>query len=636
MPSTSGAYQPYTCGVCQSRFTRHENLKRHAALHTRSEGSAALPCSLCNATFSRADLRNRHLKRKHPDHDELRAQKRRREDRHDSSSPLSVDGDDTPILADPMAQQTTMNNVAATEHGCSDPLALQGSLLPSVPVLQPPFHLDTGLQTTAAAQFTPFSSELAELVYMSDRRSPDYQLQDQRGWTPSTQQVVRGCEVFFTQVSHFVPFLHGPTFNAARAEEHLTLSVLCLAYQHTEDPDCVDQVGSGTSLSVWCFQRARMLVAREKGKAEETSEEVNMVSLVQAYLLLEVYTMMYLCGKDSAYGLRSHSKMISLARSGGLLQPPLVDSGATPCLDSLWRQFVKTETIKRTVFTLHQIDTLWYQFLSLPRSLSHLEIKHDLPCPEEYWTASSSSEWAHRQLTAKLPCANSLVQYPDVVRRLVSSEAGLMAQTPHFDPFGAINLTQFLVSSAREISGWSTMTGMLSIERLEPLRLSLLVLNPFMCSEPETSALCRATWEIAMIELQLWSPSHTGGIVESNIDAVLHQLTYLAPSSDFLCESNTASMIQPHVDWFLRYLDDMISPNAEAPWIVLYTYKAFMIAWQLLKGGIGDAMQTVGVANGDLEAALRWARKVFERRQRRQLGRIVLNCLDMLEGSSVN
>jgi hypothetical protein len=95
-------------------------------------------------------------------------------------------------------------------------------------------------------------------------------------------------------------------------------------------------------------------------------------------------------------------------------------------------------------------------------------------------------------------------------------------------------------------------------------------------------------------------------------------------------------MIQPHVDWFLRYLDATESPNAEAPWIVLYAYKAFMIAWQLLKGGIGNAMEIVAVADGDLEAALAWARNVFGRRQRRQLGKIILSCIDTLEGSPVH
>ncbi|KAI3400988.1 hypothetical protein diail_1196 [Diaporthe ilicicola] len=48
---------------------------------------------------------------------------------------------------------------------------------------------------------------------------------------------------------------------------------------------------------------------------------------------------------------------------------------------SLWGEFIRSQSHKRTLFAVHQIDALLYQFLSIPRSLSHLEIKHELPCP---------------------------------------------------------------------------------------------------------------------------------------------------------------------------------------------------------------------------------------------------------------
>ncbi|KAJ5600109.1 hypothetical protein N7450_001176 [Penicillium hetheringtonii] len=179
------------------------------------------------------------------------------------------------------------------------------------------------------------------------------------------------------------------------------------------------------------------------------------------------------------------------------------------------------------------------------------------------------------------------------------------------------------------------MTGMLSMERFSALRSSLLALGPFIRPVPDgedfsNPALCEATWETAMIELQLWSPSHTGGIVEGSIDAVLSQSTYLAPSAEFLCEPDTAKAVQPHVDWFLRYLEAVVAPETEAPWVALYAYKAFLIAWQLLRGGIIGAMEVVGVVDGDENGALEWARKVFLRRQRWQLGKLILDCLDAL------
>jgi hypothetical protein len=448
-------------------------------------------------------------------------------------------------------------------------------------------------------------------------------------WMPSPLQTRRGCDLFFAHISLFVPFLHQPTFNASTTPPHLLVSMLSLAYQYAEDPEYGDQESSGANLSLCCFRRAQALIAADDSSAGTLS---NNVSLVQSYLLLQICAIMYYCGDYSAYGLKLHSSMISLARAGGLMQPMSIESTATEDLESLWREFIRAETHKRTVFAVHQIDALWYQFFSIPRSISHLEVKHDLPCPEDHWAASSSMDWAHRRLVARNPGPS--VPYAVAVRRFISADSDL-SSIPPFDPYGAINIAQFLISSAREISGWSSMTGMLSIERFEALRSSLIALSPFIRPQRENSttahaAACTATWETAMIELQMWSPSHTGGIVEGSINAVLNQSTSLATSYDFLCENNASEAIQPHVDWFLRYLDDTLVPDSEAPWIALYAYKAFLIAWQLICGGVPGAMHVVGVDDGSKEQALMWARKVFQRRGRWQVGKLVLSCLDEL------
>lgn len=427
--------------------------------------------------------------------------------------------------------------------------------------------------------------------------------------------------------------------------------MMCLAYQYGEDPDCSEQPGSGGNLSMRCFHRARALLAQEEEESQredesqdqdqsqdenasqdEINREAHTVSKVQAYLLLQIYAMMYLCGRrHSSLGLKMHSRMVSLARAGGLMQQVFSRSTAeTDDLDSLWREFVRIESHKRTIFAAHQIDTLWYQFLSIPRLLSHLEIKHELPCLEEYWTSSSSGQWAHRQLVARN--TGSLSQYPDAVRLFLSADAKISSIHP-FDPYGAINITHFLVSSAREISGWSTMTGMLCLERLEPIRSSLLALGSFVRpqSRPTVSTqLSEATWETAMIEIQMWSPSHTNGVVESSMDAVLQQFTDLPTKCGFICERDTARTIQPHINWFLRYLDAATVPDSEAPWVMIYAYKAFIIAWQFVHGGVPNAMQVVGVPDGDIDGALAWARKVFRRRERWQLGKIIMTCLDAL------
>ncbi|KAF9740931.1 hypothetical protein PMIN06_005930 [Paraphaeosphaeria minitans] len=616
-------FQPFQCPVCQSRFTRHENLKRHATLHARSPNSS-LSCDLCNATFSRPDLRVRHMKRQHPEEDE---QRRRKLSVASSSSSRKRARAYSPTLSPSEISDGSVVQPADHQAGAD-------TVLPSE-VDARSLPLPSNLERSISETGTPENAFLPSLADFNFHQwSPDALLTSQHSsiqddWYPSICQISRGCELFFDHVAGFLPFLHRPTFNSNQTSKALLLSVLALAYQYGENPDCGEEVDSGQTLSVQCFYRARASIAAEE---EHVDESLHGVTLVQAYLLLEVFALIYSTDDDAPYGLKTHSKLICLARAVGLMQPDSTPPPDSEDLESLWIAFARAESAKRTLFAVHQIDTLWYQILSIPRSLSHLEIKHDLPCRETFFAASSSAEWAVKQLCNK--DQTSTVPYPDAVRRLLCGDR--LNAIPDFDPYGTINITHFILSSAREISGWSSMTGMLSMDRIEPLRAALQALGPYAHpkipngTQTPSTALWEATWETAMIDMQSWSPSHTGGIIANSLDAGLHQMTVMAPSFDLMCKSKIASTIQSHVDWFLRYLDATLVPDTEAPWVILYAYKAFMIAWQLLDGGAKGCMQVVGVQDGDREAALAWAKKAFGRRIHWKLGKVVVNCLDRL------
>ncbi|PYI35775.1 hypothetical protein BP00DRAFT_412028 [Aspergillus indologenus CBS 114.80] len=620
-------YQPFQCSICQSRFTRHENLKRHAALHSRSPGEVSLACGHCSATFSRPDLRNRHMKRKHPEH-------------HQSCSVhhrLQLAGDE----------------YEAARASRRRPSARTFRRSPSQPALDEVFELEWNLlpeRPSFGHPDSPSSSNKAPSVSDSAGKSPsNTSLLGQDDWFPSDLQIHRGRDLFFNHVSCFLPFLHHATFDITQVSAYLILSILSIAYQYGDDPEREDESGSGATLSVQCFHRARALLPSHEDDADDTAEATSShLTTIQSYLLLQICAMMYLCGESSTQGLKMHTAMISLARSAGLMQPsPTSSLASTSDLDSLWRAFIHAESHKQTIFAVHQIDALYYQLLSIPRCISHLEIKHDLPCPENQWSASTSAEWAHLQLTSRSTATAEAptLQYADAIRHFLSPTADIQPIAP-FDPYGAINIAQFLISSAREISGWSTMTGMLSMERFGALRSSLAALGPYLRPDgdlvpttdenPRTTSArtitCAATWETAMLELQMWSPLHTGGIVGASIDTWLQQSTRLAPAScEVLCEVDTVvQAVQPHVDWFLRYLDRCSSLEAEAPWVLLYAYQAFLVAWQLVRWGVPGAMGEVGVADGDGEGALRWARTVFGRRERWQIGRLIGRCLDEL------
>lgn len=655
IPRREPPYRPFQCIVCQARFSRGENLKRHAAVHNRSQDKGSLACPLCLVTFSRADLRSRHMKRKHPEHEEQRqSPKRPRRPTANQESERWTERADGAGSLSPAESQVdglyhSQSEGRDTIHSSGDPDAID-RIVESANNLERNLLLETSLfgnsrqfhgprfRSTAATQPESYGHSFANLSIppdISDALLVTGLTPPQEETSLSPIQVTRGCDLFFTHVSPFVPFIHQTTFDVNQTAPQLILSILSLGYQYGEDPDLGDKEGSGANLSTRCFHQARTMIASEETNMEDFSDNL---ATVQSYVLLQICAMMYLCGPDSAYGLKMHSNMISLARASGVMQPRPIEASTATDLDSLWREFIRAESHKRTVFAVHQIDALWYQFLSIPRSISHLEIKHDLPCPEGHWSASSSAEWAHRRLVANN--SGAPVQYADAVRRFLSPDSDLSVLPP-FDPYGAINVAQFLISSAREISGWSTMTGMLSMERFGCLKNSLITLLPFINPQVETSssiqaATCMATWQTAMLELQMWSPSHTGGIVGGTMDAMLIQSTALAPTYDFLCDVDTAKAVEPHVQWFLQYLDETLMPDSEAPWITLYAYKAFLIAWQLVRGGVAGAMQVVGVADGDAVGAISWARKIFERRRWWRLGQLILSCLDDLEGCGGN
>lgn len=667
------SFQPFQCTVCQRRFTRHENLKRHAALHSRSHNDAALSCDSCPATFSRADLKRRHIKRKHPELEEEHSSKKARApatSEHDESQ-LPVDqrsittghnlhqtervydkepwdhgascdytrSDNDRQISDDYALEPTLSSLAASaqeplptmwtnrsqssgrvDEGDTDIARLEFSI--SHPFGSPTFSSGSGIHQTNGLQ-----TQISQ--HIPDGLSPNDLPYLQENWHPTYQQISYGTQLFFRHVSTFTPFLHHPTFDASSRPRNLVLSMLSLAYHYGEDPDAGGQLGSGLNLAVHCFHRARVLTISSEESLDTLSE---VASTVQAYLLLQICAMMYLCGKDSSYALKMHSRMVSAARSGGLMQPHHghPQSIMSDDLNALWIDFIASESYKRTVFAIHQLDALWYQLLSVPRLLSHLEIKHDLPCPVHSWSAESSAAWAHRQLTTQ---QSQLLPYAEAVRAFLAPEPDLSLAL--FDPYGAVNITQFLISSAREISGWSTMTGRLSMERFDPLRSALTALEPFIRSNitdnnTTPAPLCEATWEMAMVELQIWSPSHTGGIVAGSVDSVVSQAAFLAPTAEFLIESDTAKAVQAHVDWFLRYLDSTASPDSEAPWVALYAYKVFLIAWTLVKEGVDGAMTAVGVGTGDVAGARAWAARVFGRRSNLRMGEMIVTCIEKL------
>ena len=268
--------QPFQCIVCQRRFTRRENLKRHASLHTGVRKNAQLSCQYCDGTFSRQDLRQRHMQRKHPDRTQRTRQRRKSAiaSPYDSAFPTPVpsdrDGVDSAVLADDdcnddddggrMDLSLTDDSQSASSQS---PLAYDSasSLTSNVTVFGHAHDsiLVSGMslsQPTEQNSHGNVHQEWTSRNLLSDsfQTGPDDVFNE-----PTDRQIVIGLDLFFTHVSPFLPFIHRPTLALESIPRYFLLAMLAMGYQYGEDPG--GGIGSGHVLSQQYFDKSRQLVA---------------------------------------------------------------------------------------------------------------------------------------------------------------------------------------------------------------------------------------------------------------------------------------------------------------------------------------------------------------------------------------
>lgn len=471
------------------------------------------------------------------------------------------------------------------------------------------------------------------LLHGAQQRAESRDLRVQQDWTSLATHTKRGTDLYFDMFAPSLPIIHQATFDAGAVPEFLLLAMLSIGFQYSENNSLV------ANADMHYYERAVALV--DSIDEAEVSNAKDALVLAQSLFLLEICAVLYLCGRHSATGFRLHTRLITLARSHRLLQArPQQDETMAEDLEAVWEHFAFAESCKRTILAVHQMDALWYHLLSVPRLLSHLEIKHDLPCSTHDWTAPTSAQWAYRRLTRQ-PTSSSCPTYADAVRQIFATDCAAEHILAASDPFGLTSFAHFALSSIREVSGWSSITGCVSMDRVEPLKASLHTISPYNESTngTETSGIAdnisfRATWEMAMIDLRIWSISHTDGVVHSSIDAALEHSTYLAASRSLIFSAEILHTIQPHVDWFLLYLDTASNHDDDPPWVLMFAYRVFLLAWQCLQQASEGVMEVIGIPDREPKMAIAWARTVFGRRTRWQYAKVILRCLDVLEGVS--
>ncbi|ODO02043.1 hypothetical protein L198_02774 [Cryptococcus wingfieldii CBS 7118] len=606
--------QPFQCAVCQRRFTRMENLKRHAKLHDKTTERPVFPCSECKSTFSRADLRRRHVTSKHGDES---SRGKSTSPKDSSYKAVSIIPEQLPdALATALYQQersiidrfpfADLGGPASVQYQDTNPAPIdfRRQSLPS-----------TSSSTTSLLQRLRLSQPPSSAIPIS--------VEDD---TLHPMSIGPAVQSFFAYAPHMFPFLHQPTFVSESCNPSLLFAIMCLGL-HTAADSLTDHE---KAMSCYRAGLSGLDGTLEKAGNLKPSE---VLPIIQAHILLEIYAILALCGEHTSRGLNLHHQAIQIARKAGLMEPYPTQPSSTQDLDMLWRQFIKGESHKRTLYALYINDSTWYHFLSRPRSLSHLEIKHELPCRSSLWDAVSATDWAHRSLVASTDTA--CPRFLDTIRRAFSSNLDASLQV---DSYGASLMTHFVLSSVREMTGWSTMTGRSCFERFESLHTSMVKLEPLVsvpnhAQKSPTTAAAEATWRMSMIELLLWSQSHTGGLVEDSIDGAMAAIAMLGSNPMLDINPEIIQSVEHHVNWFLLYLH-RTGPDTryETPFLSFYLFKAAVIAWQIVRSGGSGPLETVGVS--DIDSLLGWIRAMFERRVRWGIGKIVSKTLAELQSQS--
>ncbi|KAI5195842.1 hypothetical protein E4T38_08850 [Aureobasidium subglaciale] len=586
-----------------------ENLKRHLLLHRASNGSTKHPCFYCDRLFSRRDLRKRHIKKQHPqcDTDPDRG--------HDEN----VNAVSTSTSAEPI---DLLSHIETHQKETECPGPNHDPVYPRTPSLSGDdlAHIDIAerdptIPWTNNACLSPNKNPPSSSMSQAPTRTILAET-----LLPATIQ--RGVELFFIHVSPYLPFIHQHTFDTVNVPEALLMGMLSVSLQFESEQE------KDSKMSALAFSRGRELLG-QMNDSEEPLFAMN-IHTVQAYILLEMHAAMYSGGLSTTIGLQMHHKSVELVRRYGLTEPLTVHSGRTEDLDALWRQFIRSESHKRTLYTVNQLDVYWYDTLSQPRLLSHLEIKHDLPCSEQVWSCSSSTAWAHQALTQR---TSASPKYLTAIQECLSSSVTFDVSA--LEPYSALIVLLFLLSSARELSGWTTMTGRLCFERFDALNASLLAFEPLVdkfADDDPMAVLMKSTWHMVMIELLHWSHTHTNGVVEGSLDAAFAAATHLSMTQEISPSLEAIASLEPHINYFLSLLSCEHEVYNEAPWVTIFAFKAALIGWQLFSADCWKPADFIGA--GDKWDMYQWMDTVFDRRKNWCVGRLVTNSLKELEAVS--
>lgn len=197
---------------------------------------------------------------------------------------------------------------------------------------------------------------------------------------------------FLTHFHRSFPLLHEHSYISSSPPLALLRATACIGALQTR----TDQ---GTAISRTLFRTGVEALCKyvneDRGRYQQDW-------VLQAFLLYELYGLYSGDEVLSQKATTIHTNLVEAVRMYQMTQGRVSSSPDDEAMKGSseeettqrWRRFIHRETKVRCVYALYLLDTQRAIMCNLRPILSSLEIKHDLPCDEDLWLASTAGEWA--------------------------------------------------------------------------------------------------------------------------------------------------------------------------------------------------------------------------------------------------
>ncbi|KAH6957897.1 fungal-specific transcription factor domain-containing protein [Ilyonectria sp. MPI-CAGE-AT-0026] len=198
---------------------------------------------------------------------------------------------------------------------------------------------------------------------------------------------------YFEKFHPAFPALHKPSIDTATTREPLLQAIACIGAVY---------YAPGHKFSMLLFKAG--LKTLDQYTREDRSR-FREVWVIQAYILLEYYAIYSCQDKLFPRALKMHRNLVDAAREYQMLQDGAALQSGSPDTamnmngeleteETRWKAFIESESKKRVMYSLYYLDSQMAITCNMRPLLSALELKYELPCPDNLWSAANATSWS--------------------------------------------------------------------------------------------------------------------------------------------------------------------------------------------------------------------------------------------------